>query len=184
MNLKKILKNIKYKEIKGSQNIEITGICSDSKIAAYGNLFIARKGSKLDGAGYIYDAVKAGALAIAAQVYDPFLKNVTQIIFEDTSLIEPDLAANFYEHPAKDLFSVAVTGTSGKTTTTFLTKSIFDAIGYSCGLMGSVENIFKDTVISSKLTTPDSITIQKYLREMVNMDLDAVCMETSQDHGH
>jgi UDP-N-acetylmuramoyl-L-alanyl-D-glutamate--2,6-diaminopimelate ligase len=182
MKLKKLLKNIRYKEIKGSQDIEILGISSDSRIVSPNNLFIARRGTKFDATQFIYDAIQAGAIAIVTDIYDPFLKNITQIICEDINLIEADLAANYYQNPSKELFSIAVSGTSGKTTTTYLIKSILDATNYSCGLLGSVEYILKENKIPSKLTTPDSLHIQKYLREMVNLGLKSVCMEAS-SHG-
>lgn len=182
MKLKKVLKNIKYKEVKGSLDIEISGICSDSRMVAPNNLFIARKGTKFDASQFIYDAIEAGAIAIVTEIFNPFLKNITQIICDDIHLIEPDIAANYYEHPSKELFSVAVTGTCGKTTTTYLTKYILDSINFNCGLLGGVECIIKDNKIPSKLTTPGSIIIQKYLREMVNLGLKSVCMEAS-SHG-
>ncbi len=182
MKLRKILKNIKYKEIKGSQDIEISGICSDSRLVAPNNLFIAKKGTKFDAAEFIYEAVKAGAIAIVTQIYDPFLKNITQIICDDINLIEPDIAANFYNHPAKKLNSIAVTGTNGKTTTSYLIKHILDKMDNKCGLIGSIEYIINENKIPSTLTTPDVISIQKYLNEMVLSNIKFVCMEAS-SHG-
>lgn len=182
MKLKKLLKNIKYKEIKGCVDLEISGICSDSRIVAPNNLFIARRGTKFDGVKFIYDAIEAGATAILTEIYDPFLKNVTQIICDDVHLLEPDIASNYYENPSKNLFSIAVTGTKGKTTTSYLIKHILDSTGFECGLLGSIEYIIKENKIPSKLTTPDTILIQKYLKEMVNANLKSVCMETS-SHG-
>lgn len=181
MKLKKILKNIKYKEIKGSSDLEISGICSDSKVVAPNNLFIARRGTKFDATQFIYEAKDAGAIAVVTEIFDPFLK-ITQIICDDVHLIEPDIAKNYYEQPSKDLFSIAVTGTNGKTTTTYLVKHILDSIDLKCGLLGTVEYIIGNTKIDSKLTTPSSVVIQKHLREMVSANLKSVCMEAS-SHG-
>jgi len=182
MKLKKLLKKIKYKEIKGSQDIDISGVCADSRLVVLNNLFIARKGKKVDATEFIYEAIEAGAIAIITDIYNPFLKNITQIICEDINSIEPDISSNYYQRPSKELFSIAITGTNGKTTTSYLIKHILDSINLKCGLLGSVEYILKENRILSKLTTPDSVSIQKYLREMVNLGLKSVCMEAS-SHG-
>jgi UDP-N-acetylmuramoyl-L-alanyl-D-glutamate--2,6-diaminopimelate ligase len=182
MKLKKVLKNIKYKEIKGNSDIEVSAICSDSRTVSPNSLFIARKGLKFDATNFTYDAVAAGAVAIMTDIYDPFLKNVTQIISDDIDDSLLDIANNFYENPSKDLSCIAVTGTNGKTTTSYLIKHILDSNNNKCGLMGTVEYIAGENKISSKLTTPDCITIQKFLKEMVNAKCTSVCMEAS-SHG-
>lgn len=177
LKIKKLFKEIDHKEIKGSKELEVNGICSDSRCVVPGNLFIARKGHSHDGANFIKEALSAGACAVVTDIYDPFLTKVTQIIHDDVAAIEADIAANYYQHPSDDLFMVGITGTSGKTTTSYLVKHIFDACNFSSGLLGSVEYVFGKEHLPSSLTTPDCITNQKYLKEMVNNDLKAAVME-------
>jgi len=182
MKLKKILKNIDYLEIKGSKDIEISSITQDSRLASFNGLFIAKKGKNFDGSKFIDDAISCGTIAIITDIFDPFLKNVAQVIVKDPNLIEADIAANFYEHPTKNLFSIGITGTNGKTTTNYLIKHILDKNNKNTALIGTIENILKDTKIQTKLTTPDSISIQKYLRQAVDCNLKYLCMEVS-SHG-
>jgi len=134
---------------------------------------------KFDATKFIYDAISAGAIAVVTDIYDPFLKNITQIISDDINVIESDIAASFYKNPSKELKTIGITGTNGKTTTSYLIKHILDNSEKKCGLIGSVEYILGDNKISSSLTTPDCVSLQKYLREMKNFEQKCVCMETS-----
>ncbi|NGX63659.1 MAG: UDP-N-acetylmuramoyl-L-alanyl-D-glutamate--2,6-diaminopimelate ligase [Candidatus Anoxychlamydiales bacterium] len=179
MKLKKLLKNIKYKEIKGQKDIEISTITADSRVASFNGLFIARKGKTFDGSKFIYQAVDAGVKAVITDIYDPFLKNITQIIVDDPAAIEADIAANFYNHSAKKLFKVAITGTNGKTTTSYLLKHILDLNKGETALIGTIEYILGKNKIQSNLTSPDSVNIQKYLNEIKENNLKNVCMEVS-----
>jgi UDP-N-acetylmuramoyl-L-alanyl-D-glutamate--2,6-diaminopimelate ligase len=181
MKLKKLLKDIPCKAIKGSKEIEITGICGDSRSVAPGNLFIARRGSSFNGADFIGDAVLAGAIVVFTDMYDPFLE-VVQVILDDVEKVIPDVASNYYENPSKKLFTVGITGTNGKTTTSYLVKHILDGVGEFSGLLGTVEYIFGKNRIFAALTTPDSVLTQKYLKEMVLNELKSAVMEVS-SHG-
>lgn len=179
MKLKKLLKNIDFIEIKGSKDIDIDSITQDSRLASFNSLFIAKKGNITDGSKFIYEAVSSGAKAVVTDIFDPFLKDVTQIIVKDTSSIDADLAKNFYEDPSKKLFSIGITGTNGKTTTSYLIKHLLDQNKKNTALLGTIEYILGDTKILAKLTTPDSITIQKYLKKALDNDLKYFCMEVS-----
>lgn len=182
MKLKKILKDIKYKTIKGSKEIEISGICSDSRYVAPGNLFIAKKGGKYDGTDFIPKAVSAGAVAVVTDIFDPFLKNIVQIIHDDVAEIEADIASAYYNFPSKSLFVVGITGTCGKTTIAYLIKHILDGAKISTGLIGTIECILGSTSFHSSLTTPDNLLIQKYLKEMVVSGCKSAVLEVS-SHG-
>jgi UDP-N-acetylmuramoyl-L-alanyl-D-glutamate--2,6-diaminopimelate ligase len=179
MRLKKILKNIECEQIRGSKDIEITGICANSKLVAPGNLFIAKKGLKGEGSRYIMEAVSAGAVGIVTDIYDPFLQNVVQIIHPDVASIEASLAENYYQHAHTQLFSVAFTGTSGKTTSTFLTKHLLDGLGKLCGIIGTVGWIVGKDTLPATHTTPDILVNHKLFYEMVQNDCKAVAMEVS-----
>ena len=179
MKLKKLLKSLPITAVKGSKDIDITGICSHSKLVIPGNLFVARSGTQDDGTRYIPEAIAAGAVAIATDIYDPSLRDVTQIISPDVNKLEGDLAAEFYRYPSQELFLVGITGTNGKTTSTFLVKHILDSIGEPCGLIGTIENIIGTSRYAANLSTPDVITNQKILREMVAQGCKAAVMEVT-----
>src|SRR5690242_4721905 len=115
MKLKKLVKDIPGVQIKGSKEIEISGICSNSKFVNPGNLFIAKKGFLDDGVRYVGEAIAAGALAILTDIYDPSLKTVAQIIHPHVQEIEGLLASRYYQYPSEELFVVGITGTNGKT---------------------------------------------------------------------
>lgn len=176
MKLKKILKNIVVDEIKGSKEIEITGICSHSKLVSPGNLFIAKKGA------YIAEALSAGAVALITDIYDPFLKNVVQVIHPDPAAIEAQLAENYYEGIHHQLLKIGITGTNGKTTTTYLIKHILDGLERLCGMIGTIEwNVGKHRLPSTH-TTPDILMNHKLFCEMVHNHCQSVVMEVS-SHG-
>ena len=182
MKLRKLFKNIEYKAIKGSKDVEISGICLDSRVVAPGNLFIAKRGGTFDGTDYISDAVAAGAVAVVTDMYDPYLTTVVQIIHEDVSEIESDIADTYFNHPSKALFMIGITGTNGKTTISYIIKHIFDNAKKMTGLLGTVEYILGDNRFFSSLTTPDNVQIQKYLKEMVVKECSAAVLEVS-SHG-
>lgn len=179
MKLKKLLKDIPVREVKGSAEIEITGICSNSKLASPGSLFIARKGQSDDGEKYIPEAIAAGAVAIVTDIPNPSLKNVTQIIHQDVALIEGMLAANYYQFPSDELFMVGITGTNGKTTTSFLVKYLLDKLKKNAGLIGTIEYIIGAHRYPATRTTPDVINNHKMLREMVLQGCKSAIMEVS-----
>lgn len=179
MKIKKLIKDIPIHQIKGSKEIEITGICANSKLVSPGNLFIARKGRSSDGAHYIPEAIAAGAVAVLTDIYDPFLKDVTQIIHHDVQSIEGLLAANYYCFPGDELFMVGITGTNGKTTTSFLVKHLLDQLDAPCGLIGTIEYIIGDHRYQATRTTPDVTANHKMLREMITHGCQSAVMEVT-----
>jgi len=179
MKLKKILKDIPILQVKGSKDIEITGICANSKLIAPGNLFIARRGLKYDGACYILEAINHGAVAILTDIYDPSLKDVTQIICENINAIEGHFSANFYRMPSQELFTVGITGTNGKTTTSFLLKYLLDHLLGPCGLIGTIEYIIGRYRYKATHTTPDVHSNHKMLREMIHQGCHSAIMEVT-----
>lgn len=179
MKLKKIIKDSYPIQVKGSKEIEITGLCSDSRTVAPGNLFVAKKGSSYDGTQFIPDAISAGAVAILTDLYDPSLKNITQLITDNVSDIEARLAADYYQYPGDSLFLVGITGTKGKTTTSYIVKHFLDLLDGPCGLIGTIEYIIGKNQYRTRLTTPDVITNHKMLREMVIQGCKSAVMEVS-----
>jgi len=183
MKLKKLLKEIELPVvIKGMKDCEITGISADSKYVAPGHLFLAKKGRTLDATQFIPQAIHAGAVAIATDLYNPFFEEVVQIIYPDLLLLEEKLAEHFYEHASESLFLVGITGTNGKTTTSFLVKHLLDYLHEPCGLIGTIQWIIGSHHLPSYYTTPDLLTNQKLFFEMRQHHLKAAVMEVS-SHG-
>lgn len=178
MKLKKLLKEIPFKQFKGSKEIEITGICANSKLVSPGNLFIARKGRVEDGSQYIPEAIAAGAVAVLTDILDPSL-NVAQIIHPDVAALEGLIAAHYYQFPSDEMLMVGVTGTNGKTTTTFLIKHLLDQLEGPCGLIGTIEYIIGQHRYQATRTTPDVTSNHKMLREMVLQGCRSAVMEVT-----
>jgi UDP-N-acetylmuramoyl-L-alanyl-D-glutamate--2,6-diaminopimelate ligase len=179
VQLKKLLKNIPVKAVKGSKDIEILGLCSNSKLVAPGDLFIAKKGFTHDGARFIPDAVAAGAAAVLTDLYDPFFSNVVQIIHPDVASVEAAIAKEFYGHPSDQLFLIGITGTNGKTTTSYLVRHLFERNKEPCGLIGSIEWIVGQHVLPSEKTTPDILQNYKLFHDMVAKGCKNCVMEVS-----
>lgn len=179
MKLKKLIKNIPIREIKGLKDVEITGISANSKLVCPGHLFIAKQGYLEDGAKYIPEAIESGALAILTDMYDPSFKDVTQLIHKDVAAIEALLAAEFYGNPSENLFLTGITGTNGKTTTSYLIKFLLDALKEKCGLIGTIEYIIGDSRYPATRTTPDVVSNHKMLRDMVLHQCQSAVMEVT-----
>ncbi len=179
VKLKKLLKNVPVQMVKGSKEIEITGITSNSKWVAPGNLFIAKKGITHDGARFIPDAVAAGAAAIVTDLYDPFYPHVVQIITSDIAAVEALIAKEFYEHADDELFLIGITGTNGKTTTSYLIRHLLEQNNEKCGLIGTVEWIAGNHIFPADNTTPDVLTNYKLFHEMRKSECKACVMEVS-----
>lgn len=179
MKLKRLLKDIPVEDVKGSKDVVISGLCANSQSVGPGNLFIAKKGKTDDGVRYIPEAIAAGACAILTDMYDPSLKNVVQIIHPHVQTIEGALAAEYYHYPSDDLFMVGITGTNGKTTTSFMIKYLLDAFQGPCGLIGTIEYIVGMHRYQATRTTPDVISNHKMLREMLNQGCRSAVMEVT-----
>ena len=176
MKLKKLIEGLPLQIFRGSKEVEITGLCSHSKYVAPGDLFIAKMGAHDDGSQYIDEALASGAAAILTDFVDPSLKT-TQVLTEDVRAAEALLAARFYDSPSQELFAIGVTGTNGKTTTSHLIHYALHS-----GLIGTIEYVIGDFHFDAELTTPDIITNQKLLREMVKQGCKSAVIEVS-SHG-
>lgn len=177
MKLKYLLKDLPV-TVEGSKEIEITGITANSKQVAPGNLFLAKKGLTYDGTKFIPDAIAAGAVAVVTDSYDPFF-NCVQVISSDIPSIEAALASRFYSYPAEKLFLVGITGTNGKTTTSYLVKHLLAQEKELCGLIGTIEWIIGETILPSTHTTPDVITLTKLFYDMASHECQSAVMEVS-----
>lgn len=179
MKLKKLFSSLPDCIIRGSKEVEITGITAHSNAVAPGALFIAKKGKTVDGTQFIPAAIEAGAVAILTPVYNPYLTQITQVIHPEPQRIELPLSQVFYNFPSEALFLVGITGTNGKTTTSYLIKHLLDEGHGRCGLIGTIEWVVGPCVLPSTHTTPDVITNHKLLCDMVVQQCQACVMEVS-----
>ncbi|WP_079891523.1 UDP-N-acetylmuramoyl-L-alanyl-D-glutamate--2,6-diaminopimelate ligase [Simkania negevensis] len=166
-------------EIKGCKDLEVTGVCSHSKFVAPGNLFIAKKGTNFDATEFIPDAASAGATAILTDLYNPFLEGPAQVIHPHPDRIEAEIADRFFRYPSQELFLIGITGTNGKTTTSYLIHHLLTRKESPCGLMGTIETMIGQHRIPSELTTADIVTNQKFLREMRDQGAENGVMEVT-----
>lgn len=179
MRLEKLLEGLEYQCLQGSADIEISEVANDSRKAGEGSLFICIKGAVTDGHQYVPQVIQAGVKAVVVQDHVEAPPEVTVIRVPDTRYAMALISAAYYGHPADEMKIIGVTGTKGKTTTTYMIKSILEGAGYKVGLMGTIEVIIGDKVIPADNTTPESCTIQKYLREMADAGCQIVVMEVS-----
>ncbi|WP_299980159.1 UDP-N-acetylmuramoyl-L-alanyl-D-glutamate--2,6-diaminopimelate ligase [Desulfobacula sp.] len=159
---------------------DISSIASNSRDIKPGGLFIAVKGLMADGHDYIEQAFQNGAMAVIAETNPKNLNHV--LLVENTRLSMASIAANFYGNPSKKLTLVGITGTNGKTTTTWLLERIFKACGFSTGVIGTINIRYNNQIFDNPVTTPDSIDLQRTLYDMNKAGVTHVIMEVS-SHG-
>lgn len=180
LKLETIINGYKYEILKGDIDIDIQGIQHDSRKISKDNMFIAIEGFTVDGHNYIDEAIEKGANCIVVQKDVEIFKNhITLIKVDDTIQALAKFSSKYYKEPSKRLDLIGVTGTNGKTSTTYLIKSIFDENHQKTGLIGTLGSIIDDKIIDIKNTTPESLTIQEFLRNMVDVDTDYCIMEVS-----
>lgn len=165
-------------QVIGSKDIEIASIVSNSKLVVPGALFVARRGTAFDGNRFVPEAVESGAVCVLSDLFDPSL-SVTQVVVSDVSAFEVALAGAFWQWPSDELMMVGVTGTSGKTTTTYIVRHLFGHLGISSGLLGTVAYIAGSRQCEAPNTTPDVLTVHRLLREVVRAGSTACVMEVS-----
>ena len=187
MELKSILSGLQNLKAKGSLDIDIKGIKNNSKDVAENDMFVAIKGFDIDGHEWILEAIKNGAKAILAQEADinkDFLKeipeDVTLVLTDNTRYALAICACNFYGNPSKRMKLIGVTGTKGKTTTTYMIRDILQKQGIKVGLIGTVASYVNDKKIADNLnTTPESLKLQEIFSKMLEQKCEAVVMEVS-----
>ena len=179
--LRELLENIEYQCVRGSLDAEVTEVVYDSRKVSPGSLFICIQGANVDGHDFAAQVAEAGAkvLVIQKEVELPESADVTLIQVKDTRYAMAFISAAYFDHPADSLKVIGITGTKGKTTTTYLVKSILEQAGRKVGLIGTIEIIIGDTHIHADNTTPESFLIQQYFRQMADAGCDTVVMEVS-----
>lgn len=185
----KILSDILYRtriqEVVGSTNIAVEHITFDSREAKPYSLFVAVRGVQVDGHNYIASAVEKGAIAVVCEVLPTETRDsVTYVQIGNSAEALGLMAANFYDHPSKRIQVVGITGTNGKTTTTTLLHRMYRQFGVKCGLISTVANRINDRMIPATHTTPDALSIQALLAEMVEQGCTHCFMEASSHAIH
>lgn len=179
MRLTELLQNLEYICVQGSLDTEVRSVVFDSRKADKDSLFICIKGAVSDGHKYAEDVAAKGASVLVVQDHVAVQEHVTVIKVPDSRYAMACISAAWFGHPAEKLKVIGITGTKGKTTTTYLVKSILENAGHKVGLIGTIEAIIGDKVIPAANTTPESYVVQQYFAEMVEAGCDSVVMEVS-----
>jgi UDP-N-acetylmuramoyl-L-alanyl-D-glutamate--2,6-diaminopimelate ligase len=178
MQLKTLVAAISPRQIIGPLDRVVESVAYDSRRVQRDGLFVALRGEKSDGHQFIEQAIEKGASVIVTE-HEVEHAHATCVVVENTRQALADLGAAFYDRPARRLKLAAVTGTNGKTTTTFLLKHIFEKAGLRCGLIGTVRYEIGERVLPAVRTTPESLDVQELLAQMVNAGCKAAAMEVS-----
>ena len=180
MILKDLLSNIKPEEMVGSAGIDITGVDIDSRKVEAGHLFIAMRGTQVDGHNFIGKAVEQGAVAVLCEeLPENVADGVTFVRVADCEDVVGEVATTFYGNPTEKLKLVGVTGTNGKTTIATLLYNMFRKMGHKCGLLSTVCNYIEDEAVPASHTTPDPIELNMLLSRMVEAGCEYAFMECS-----
>lgn len=177
--LKKLLERVDYKCIQGNVNIQVDKIIYDSRKVDKDSLFFCVPGTVVDGHKFAGDAVEKGATVLVVEKKVEVPANITVIMVENVRLAMALISAAYFDYPADKLKVIGITGTKGKTTTTYMVKSILESAGHKVGLIGTIEAIIGDEIIPASNTTPESYVVQKYFKKMLDADCDIAIMEVS-----
>ena len=183
--LKDILLPVQSQQILGDTNVEVTGICIDSRKVQKGSVFVAVKGTAVDGDAFIDRDIADGAIAIVCETLPSEVKGgVVYVQVKEAAPVVGLMADLFYGHPSQNMQVVGITGTNGKTTTATLLFNLFTALGYKCGLISTVQNHIGDVREISTHTTPDAASVQALLARMRDAKCTHVFMEVSSHAVH
>jgi UDP-N-acetylmuramoyl-L-alanyl-D-glutamate--2,6-diaminopimelate ligase len=179
MKLRDLLERLEYEVVQGDDGIEISTLINDSRKVEQCSAFVCISGAVVDGHQFIADVAKKGAAAVIVEREVEAPETMTVIRVADTRYALALMSAAYFGYPAEKLKVIGITGTKGKTTTTYMIKSILDSVGHKVGLIGTIEAIIGEKHIPAANTTPESYTIHKYFAEMVEAGCDCVVMEVS-----
>jgi len=183
--LQDILYNVRLQAVTGATNLDVKDIQIDSRKVTAGSVFVAIKGAVSDGHDYITAAIGKGAKVIVCEVMPDLLnEDATYLQVENSQEAVAHIAHHYYNEPSEKLKLVGVTGTNGKTTIATLLYKLFTKLGYKCGLISTVQNQVSNLTIPSTHTTPDAISLQSLLHEMVEAGCTHVFMEVSSHAIH
>ncbi len=180
MLLKDLLHAIPVIDYRGSLEIEVSSLCLDSRKVVEGSAFVAVRGYQTDGHLFVQKAIESGASVVLVEELPADIdESVVYVVVEDSAYVLGVLAANFYGNPSTKLKLVGITGTNGKTTVATLLFNLFNKLGFHVGLLSTVQNQIGDRVVEATHTTPDPISLNALLKEMVEDGCDYCFMEVS-----
>lgn len=180
MQLQELLYGVVIKSLVGNPNVEVAALAFDSRAVKSNSLFFAISGTVVDGHNYIDQTIKSGANVIICEHLPADLSaDVTYVVVESSSLTLGVVASNFYGNPSAKLKLVGITGTNGKTTIATLLFQLFRGLGFNVGLISTVQNHINDNIIPATHTTPNPITLNSLLRDMVYANCEYCFMEVS-----
>jgi UDP-N-acetylmuramoyl-L-alanyl-D-glutamate--2,6-diaminopimelate ligase len=179
MLLSRLIEGLEIFELSGNLNVEVKDIAYDSRKVTKGSVFICIEGFKEDGHQYVEKAIQNGAIAIVASKKLDIQENIALIYVDETREAMSFLADKFFHHPSKMFSLVGVTGTKGKTTITYMIRSVLEHCGTKVGLIGTIENRIGQKVIPTERTTPESVDLQGLFSEMLKESVSHCVMEVS-----
>lgn len=186
MDLSSLLSSIKVIQVIGEiSRMNVSGIFYDSRKVEKNSIFVAIKGYKTDGHKFISDAINKGAMAVVIEDDGAFpsdvftRQNTAKILVKDSRQALAELSNSFYDEPSKKIKIIGVTGTNGKTTTTYFLKSVLESAGFKTGLIGTISNLIGDEAITSSLTTPESNDLNLLFQKMYSEGCEYAVMEVS-----
>lgn len=179
MKLLSLLEELNYEVLQGSVGTEVTTLVYDSRKVEEGSVFVCISGTVRDAHDFIPDVVAKGAKVVVVEKDVEVPDDVTVIKTANNRYALACMSAAYFGHPTKKLKTIGITGTKGKTTTTYIIKSILESSGIKTGLIGTIEIVIGDTCIPAKNTTPESYELQSYFKQMVDAGMEAVVMEVS-----
>ena len=177
--LNKLLERLDFQVVQKDTDIEISELVYDSRKVVPGCLFVCVKGMAVDGHTFVEEVAQKGAAAVVVQEEVEAPENLTVIRVQDTRYALALLSCAWFHDPAEKLKVIGITGTKGKTTTTYMVKSILESAGYKTGLIGTIEAVIGEQVIPANNTTPESYIVQDYFHQMVEAGCQCVVMEVS-----
>lgn len=179
-NLNDILTSLDVVKLVGQSDIDLTGVNSDSRKVEPGSLFVATRGTQVDGHDYIASAIEKGAMAVVCEILPEKLSpDVVYVVVKNTNVALGKIASAWYDFPSSSLRLVGVTGTNGKTTIATLLYRLFRRLGHKCGLISTVCNCIDSEEFPSTHTTPDPLTLNRLLAQMVEYGCKFAFMEVS-----
>ena len=179
MKLKELLKDVKYELMQGNLDIDIKDITYDSRTANVDKAFVAMKGFRVNGHDYITKAIDNGCKCIILEEIKELPEDITVIKLDNTRTDLSKISRTLFNYPDKELTTIAITGTKGKTTTSSIIKKILDENNMPCGLIGTMGVFFKDKYYHTMNTSPESYDVFKYMREMLDNGINYLVMEVS-----
>ncbi|MCC7401625.1 MAG: UDP-N-acetylmuramoyl-L-alanyl-D-glutamate--2,6-diaminopimelate ligase [Chitinophagaceae bacterium] len=180
MKLQDLLYKVHIRSVLGNRQAEADDVQIDSRMVKKGSVFIAVKGTAADGHQFIENAISSGASVIVCEVIPSLIRDgVTYVQVENSAVAAGYIAHNFFDSPSEKMKVVGVTGTNGKTTIATLLYKLFTSLGYTCGLLSTVENRIGEKVVSATHTTPDAVSLNASLKQMKDAGCSHVFMEAS-----